>query len=59
MTARHSQTTALMRFALILGAVLTLLCGIQLFALTGHTADFFAWTIGAGALTCRHDVLSR
>ncbi|NQV05007.1 hypothetical protein HQ535_00520 [bacterium] len=38
-----------MRFALILGAVLTFLSGIQLFVLTGHTADFFAWTIGAGS----------
>ena len=39
----------LMRLALILGAVLTFVAGVQLFVLTDHTADWFAWTIGAGS----------
>jgi hypothetical protein len=43
------QTNGLMRFALILGAVLTFLSGVQLFVLTDRTASLFAWTIGAGA----------
>ncbi len=43
------QTNGLMRFALLLGSVLTFLSGVQLFVLTDRTADFFAWTIGAGA----------
>lgn len=38
-----------MRFALLLGAILTFLSGIQLFVLTDRTSEFFAWTIGAGA----------
>jgi len=38
-----------MRFALILGALLTFLAGVQLFVLTDRTADWFAWTVGAGS----------
>jgi hypothetical protein len=38
-----------MRFALILGAILTFLSGVQLFVLTDRTADLFAWTIAAGS----------
>lgn len=49
MTQTNRQTNGLMRFALILGATLTFLSGVQLFVLTDHTADLFAWTIGAGA----------
>lgn len=45
----YRQTNGLMRFALLLGAILTLLSGTQLFVLTDHTDDLFAWTIGAGA----------
>ncbi|MFP3915507.1 MAG: hypothetical protein ACLFWM_11580 [Actinomycetota bacterium] len=49
MTQDYRPTGPLMRFALILGAVLTFLSGVQLFGLTDSTADTFAWTIGAGA----------
>lgn len=49
MTQTYRQANGLMRFALILGATLTFLSGVQLFVLTDHTADLFAWTIGAGA----------
>lgn len=45
----YRQTNALMRFALILGAILTFFSGVQLFVLTDHTADLFAWTIAAGS----------
>lgn len=41
---RH--TAPLVRLVLALGAVLSLLAGIQLFLLPGRTDDFFAWTIG-------------
>jgi hypothetical protein len=43
----YRQTTALMRFALILGAVLTFFTGVQLFVLTERTDELFAWTIEA------------
>lgn len=43
------QTLPLMRFALILGAILTFLSGVQLFVLTEHTEESFAWTIAAGS----------
>ncbi len=49
MPQTHRRTIGLMRFALILGAVLTFLSGVQLFVLTDRTADLFAWTIAAGA----------
>lgn len=49
MSTNYRQTIPLMRFALLLGAILTLLSGVQLFVLTDYTADTFAWTIGAGA----------
>ena len=42
MSAAHRQTTPLMRFALLLGALLTFLAGVQLFVLTDHTTDWFA-----------------
>src|SRR5215470_9731581 len=45
----YRATNRLMRFVLILGAVLTLISGTQLFVLTDHTAEFFAWTIAAGS----------
>ena len=45
----YRQTNGLMRFALLLGAILTFLSGTQLFVLTDHTDNLFAWTIGAGA----------
>lgn len=41
---RH--TAPLVRLVFALGAVLSLLAGIQLFLLPGRTDDFFAWTIG-------------
>jgi hypothetical protein len=49
MATTYRQTIPVMRFALILGAILTFLSGVQLFVLTEFTADAFAWTIGAGA----------
>ena len=49
MNTSYRLTRPLMRFALILGAVLTCLSGVQLFVLTERTADFFAWTIAAGS----------
>lgn len=49
MSTNYRQTVPLMRFALLLGAILTFLSGVQLFVLTDYTADTFAWTIGAGA----------
>jgi len=45
--ASFRQTTALMRFALLLGAFLTFVTGVQLVVLTSRTAEFFAWTIAA------------
>jgi hypothetical protein len=45
----YRQTNGLMRFALLLGAMLTFLSGTQLYVLTDHTENLFAWTIGAGA----------
>jgi len=48
-SAAHRQTTPLMRFALLLGALLTFLAGVQLFVLTDHTTDWFAWTVNAGS----------
>jgi len=35
-----------MRWLLFTASVLVLLAGIQLFVFTGHTGQFFAWTIG-------------
>lgn len=49
MTSHYRQTIPVMRFALLLGAILTFLSGVQLFVLTDYTEDFFAWTIGAGS----------
>ncbi len=49
MDSTYRQTQPLMRFALILGSILTFLSGVQLFVLTNSTADLFAWTIAAGA----------
>ncbi len=49
MPPTYRQTIPLMRFALLLGAILTFLSGFQLFVLTDSTEDTFAWTIGAGA----------
>lgn len=48
-SAGFRRTIPLMRFALLLGAILTFLSGVQLYVLTDHTADFFAWTIAAGS----------
>lgn len=49
MNRSYRQTNALMRFALILGAILTFFSGVQLFVFTDHTADLFAWSIAAGS----------
>lgn len=48
MSTGYRRTVPLMRFVLILGAVLTLASGFQLYVLTNHTDEFFAWTIPAG-----------
>lgn len=49
MPTESRQTIPLMRFALLLGAILTFLSGVQLFVLTDRTERFFAWTVGSGA----------
>ncbi len=49
MTTTFRPTIPIMRFALVLGSILTFLSGIQLFVLTSFTEDTFAWSIGAGA----------
>lgn len=49
MSQSYRPVIPLMRFALILGAILTFLSGVQLFVLTDRTADLFAWTIAAGS----------
>lgn len=49
MSTTDRPTIPLMRFALLLGAVLTFASGLQLYVLTDHTDDFFAWTIQAGS----------
>jgi hypothetical protein len=42
-------TLPLTRFVLIAGAALTFLAGIQLFVLSGYTAEYFSWTIKSAA----------
>jgi len=37
-----------MRFALLIGAFFSFVTGLQVFVLTDHTADLFAWTIASG-----------
>ena len=49
MITNQRRTVPLMRFALLLGAILTFLSGVQLFLLTDSTEDTFAWTVGSGA----------
>ncbi|MGB4336710.1 MAG: hypothetical protein WBJ41_17910, partial [Chromatiaceae bacterium] len=49
MSVTNRLTLPLMRFALLLGALLTFISGVQLFMLTERTADYFAWTIAAGS----------
>jgi hypothetical protein len=49
MNDSYRQSQPLMRFALILGATLTLISGVQLYVLTDRTDDLFAWTIAAGS----------
>lgn len=49
MTPTYQVTLPLTRFVLIAGSALTFLAGIQLFVLSDHTAEYFSWTIKAGA----------